>query len=81
LVNIRSSYLSKFYWKLKQLRGAKKAVIALSRKILVIIYHLLKKSEAYDESKFDVIRERQEANRLKRIISEAEKLGYVLKAI
>jgi hypothetical protein len=48
---MRNSYLSKFYWKIKQRRGSKKAVIALARKILVIIYNLLKDNTVYDESK------------------------------
>jgi hypothetical protein len=39
----RDSYLSKWYWKLKQRKGAKKAIIDLGRKLLVMIYAMLKK--------------------------------------
>jgi hypothetical protein len=46
---MRDSYLSKFYWKIKQRRGAKKAIVALARKILVIIYNLLKHGDVYNE--------------------------------
>jgi len=34
----RNMYLSSWYWKMKQRKGAKKAIIALARKLLVIIY-------------------------------------------
>ena len=77
-VRMRDTYLSKFYWKLKQRRGAKKAIIAVSRKILVIIYNLLKKSEDYNEDKFADTKAKQESMRLKRISDEVKKLGFEL---
>jgi len=75
---VRETHLSKSYHKIKQRRGAKKAIIALSRKILVIIYHLLKNKDVYNEQKFDLIKQKQETLRMKRISSEARKLGYCL---
>ena len=75
---MRDSYLSKFYWKIKQRCGAKKAVVALARKILVIIYHLLKNHDVYNEKKFEIAKQRQESFRLKKISSDAKKLGFVL---
>jgi transposase len=39
VVKMRETYLSKFYYRLKAKRGAKKAIIAVARKLLVIIYH------------------------------------------
>ena len=75
---MRNTYLSKFYWKLKQRRGAKKAVIALARKILVIVYHILKNKDVYDESKFEVAKQKQEASRIKKIKSDARRLGFEL---
>jgi len=75
---MRETHLSKFYWKTKQRRGAKKAIIALSRKILVIIYHILKNKDVYKEQKYDLIKQKQESLRMKRISSEAKKLGYYL---
>jgi len=77
-VRMRDTYLSKFYWKIKQRRGAKKAVIALARKILVIVYHLLKKRSAYDEEKFEVAKQKQETRRLKKLLADATKLGFAL---
>jgi len=72
------NYLSKFYWKTKQRRGAKKAVVALSRKILVIVYNLLKHGYVYDEKKYEITRIKQEFLRIKKITAEANKLGYDL---
>ncbi len=74
----RDSYLSKYYWKLKQRRGAKKAIIALARKIMVIVYNLLKNKEVYNEDKFENAKVKQEALRYKKVQSEAKKLGYQL---
>ena len=75
---MRNSYLSKFYWKIKQRRGAKKAVIALARKILVIIYHLLKNHDTYNEDKFKQAAEKHETLRLKKLTADAKKLGFNL---
>ena len=75
---MHDSYLSKFYWKIKQRRGAKKAVIALARKILVIIYHLLKNHDLYNENKFEQTKQKQETLRLKKLTADAKKLGFDL---
>jgi len=75
---MRDTYLSKFYWKIKQRRGTKKAIIALARKILVIIYQILKNCDVYKEDKFEAAKQRQESLRLKKISSEAKKLGFEL---
>jgi len=77
---MRETHLSRFYWKTKQRRGAKKAIVAVARKMLIIIYHLLKNKDIYNEKKFEVSREKQEALRVKRISFEARKLGYDLVA-
>ena len=70
--------MSKFYWKTKQRRGAKKAVVALARKMLVIVYHLLKNCDVYSETKFEAAKQKQESLRLHRISVEAKKLGFEL---
>jgi hypothetical protein len=73
---MKGTYLSKFYLRIKLRRSSKKAVVALARKILVIIYHLLKNKEVYNEDKFEIVRHKIESKRLNRMISEAKKLGY-----
>ena len=75
---MRDCYLSKFYWKIKQRRGAKKAIIALARKILVIVYQLLKNHDVYNETKFEAAKQKQEDSRLKKFFSDAKKLGFEL---
>jgi transposase len=72
---MRSTYLSTWYWKIKQRRGGKRAIVALARKILVIIYNMLKNGTDFDENCFEVIRIKQENFRVKKIIAEARKLG------
>jgi len=62
---MRNIYLSKFYWKLKQRSCAKKAVVALARKILVIIYNLIKNNDVYKEEKFEQPMQKQESSRIK----------------
>jgi transposase len=49
IVSHKKMYLSGWYWRLKQRTGAKKAIIALARKLLVIIYAMLKSRSAFDE--------------------------------
>lgn len=72
---MRNTYLSKWYWKIKQRRGAKRALVALARKLLVIIYNMLKNDTDFDEDCFEVVRAKQDKSRVKRIIAEARKLG------
>jgi hypothetical protein len=78
IIKIRNCYLADFYWKLKSKRGAKKAIVALARKLLVIIYNLLLKGGIYDEGKFRITREREEISRIKRLSNEAKKYGLEL---
>jgi len=77
-VRMRNTYLSKFYWKIKQRRGTKKAIVALARKILVIIFNILKNNDAYNEEKFEAAREKQEYFRFKKFQAEAKRLGFDL---
>jgi len=78
VVRSRNTFLSNFYWKLKQKRGTKKAIIALSRKILVIIYNLLKNDTVFSEQHFETAKIRQEAFRVKKLNADAKKLGFEL---
>ena len=75
---MRNCYLSSWFWKVKQRRGAKKAIIALARKVLVIIYNMLKTGSEYDESIFEIVKQKQSERHKKKIIAEAKKLGLIL---
>ena len=61
---------------IKQKKGAKKAIIALARKLLVIIYTMLKQGTLFDESCFEARRKNCEQKQLSRYIRELEKHGY-----
>ena len=78
IVRKRNTYLANFYWKLKVKRGSKKSIIALARKILVIIYNLLKNNEVYNEDRFEIVRKQQEAKQIKKLFSDAVKYGYTV---
>ena len=75
---MKNIYLSKFYWKLKQRSCPKKAIVALARKMLTIIYILLMNNEVYNEEKYESIKQHHELSKLKRITNEAKKLGFIL---
>jgi transposase len=72
----RNLYLSRWYWRIKQKKGAKKAIIALARKLLVIIYTMLRNGTFFDETLFESRRASAEQQRTKRYIHELENLGY-----
>jgi len=78
ITRVKSSYLSSWFWKLKQRRGAKKAVIALARKILVIIYTMLKENTSFNEERFKILSKKQQEKRKNRLLLEAKKLGLTI---
>lgn len=72
----RKHYLSGWYWRLKQRTDSKRAIVALARKLLVIIYTMLKTNSPYDEQKFLERKKASEQRRVKRMVYELTKLGY-----
>lgn len=48
----RNTRLSKFFYRIKSKKGYKTAVIALARKMLCVIHHLLKNNETYQEENY-----------------------------
>lgn len=72
----RKLYLSSWYWRLKQHTGGKRAIVALARKLLVIIYTMLKTGQMYDEQKFLERRKISEQRKVKRMVYELGRLGY-----
>jgi transposase len=72
----RNSYLASWYWRIKQQKGAKRAIIALARKILVMIYAMLKNKTPYDDNAYEQQRQKSERKRKNRMISELTNLGY-----
>jgi len=74
----REYYLSGWYWRLKQRTDSKRAIIALARKLLVIIYTMLKTNQPFDERKFSERKETINRKRVSRMVHELTKLGYVV---
>ncbi len=72
----KESYLANWYWKVKQRRGAKKAIIGLARKILIIIYSMLKDNVSYNEEIFKDNQIKLVEKREKKLIQELQKRGY-----
>ena len=74
----RKSYLHDWYWKLKQRKDGKRAVIALGHKLLTFIYHILNTKNPFDEERHIKVKMEREQIRKRRIIAEAKKLGLTV---
>lgn len=77
----KNLYLSGWYWRLKQRMGAKRAIVALARKLLVIIYTMLKSNQPYDEQRFLERKQASEHKRVNRMVKELTKLGYSVSVV
>ena len=61
-------------------KGLKKAIVALARKLLVIIYTMLKQGTLFDENCFETRRKNCEQKQVSHYIRELEKRGYHIEA-
>lgn len=78
IVNHKKLYLSGWYWRLKQRTDSKRAVVALARKLLVIIYTMLRTSQPYNEERFIERKKISEQKKVKRMVNELSRLGYAV---
>lgn len=74
----KNMYLSGWYWRLKQRTDAKRAIVALARKLLVIIFTMLKSNSTYDEQKFLQRKEASDRKHISRMVHELTRLGYAV---
>jgi transposase len=74
----KNLYLSSWYWRLKQHTDSKRAIVALARKLLVIIYTMLKTEQLYNEQKFLERKKASEQRKVKRMVYELSQLGYAV---
>ena len=74
----RGTYLANWYWKVKQRRGSKKAIIALARKLLIIIYTILRDNVPYNAQNCEEVRQKQLEKRSQNMIKELSKRGYTV---
>jgi transposase len=72
----KESFLAAFYRRLVVRRGAKKAIVAVAHKLLVIIYTLLTTGELYQERGAGALDERQKDRLLERLQRRIAQLGY-----
>jgi hypothetical protein len=75
---MRKTYLSGWYWRVKQRRGGKKALIALARKILTIIYAILTTGCGFNEGLYQQRQAEQEQRHQQRMIRELQKQGFAV---
>ena len=72
----KGSYFREKYYRLKARRGHKRAVVAVARKLLVAVYHVLATDRPYRELGADYL-DRLEPQRLKQnLVRRLERLGY-----
>ncbi len=71
-------FLRDWFYKLRARRGTKKALIAVARKLLAIIWHVLSTGEAYSEKRYEQTRKNEEERRKQKLKAEASKLGFKL---
>jgi transposase len=77
----RGSYLKDKFFRLKARRGFRRATVAMARKILVIVYHMLKSGRPYQDLG-DTYLDRLSRSRTKRnLIRRLEGLGYQVQLI
>lgn len=82
-VMVRDSKLRMFYLRVKDRKGAKTAIVAVARKMLTIIWHLLVNGEKYVEAGFEKslkIEKKAYAGRipLEEMVSVLRSVGYVV---
>jgi transposase len=74
----KGTYLSAMYHRLAPRIGAKRAVVAVAHKILIICYYILKRGTTYQELGSNYFDERDKAAVVKRMSKRLEALGYTV---
>ena len=57
-------------------RGTRKALVAVGHAILVIVYHVLKRGEPYQDLGANYFDQRDQQNVRRRLVRRLEQLGY-----
>lgn len=74
----KKSFLRDWFYRLRARRGTKKALIAVARKLLAIVWHVLTTGETYDEARYEQTKKNDEERRKQKLKAEAAKLGFKL---
>lgn len=72
----KKTYLAALYHRIAARRGRKQAIIAVAHAILVIVYHLLKRHEPYQELGANYFDERERQDLERRLVKRLQRLGY-----
>src|SRR5262245_52449159 len=72
----RHTYLAALYRRLQARRGTKKALVAVGHAILVIIYYVLSRQEAYQDLGANYFDERDRQAVQRRLVHRLEQRGY-----
>ena len=74
-IRTKGSFFAGFYQRLAARRGRKRALLAVARKLLVVLYHVLLWHEPYQERGEDYLDERTRTSMIDRMVHRLEKLG------
>jgi transposase len=78
IAHTKDNYLSAFYHRIARRRGKQKAIMALSHKVLVILYHVLREKKPYTDLGADYF-DKLDTTRIQRHhIQRLEQLGYTV---
>lgn len=72
----KGTYLGALYQRLAKRSGRKKAIVALAHRILVIVYHLLKEQEPYQERGEAYVEQKEHEDLKLQAIRRLQRLGY-----
>lgn len=72
----KGTYLSAWYQRQKARLGGKRAIVALAHRILIILYHMATKGQAYQEYGEAAALQQVQETRKQRAIRQLERLGY-----
>jgi transposase len=78
LSHMKDNYLSAQYHRLARRLGKKKAVMAVSHSLLVIIYQILSTKQPYSDLGVDYFEQRDSARLTQRSVRQLEALGYAV---
>lgn len=74
----KNFFLRDWFYRLRARRCAKKALIAVARKLLSIIWYMIANNEPYSEERYDMTRKAQDEKRMQKHKAEAAKMGLRL---
>lgn len=77
-VKTKGTYLSAYYRQIMRRQGKQKAIVAVTHKIVVIVWHLLSTGTLYEDPGAGVVRKTSEEQQRRRAIRQLEALGLTV---